>query len=137
MSNTPVAPTLGASLASQWNPIDLAEGSIGHLFDHTFGLDPQLDFWNSLEGDFTCLGSPLPAPYESAGSECSFYTNQASNWEPQGRVSPETYLDDYVASPSPTDYAVESSSKSSKSKGGSKGHCERRPSNRDEFDGPH
>jgi hypothetical protein len=77
------------------------------------------------------------ALYGSAGPGYGPYTSQASNWEPQGRVSPETYLDDYVASPSPTDYAVESSSKSSKSKGDSKGHSQRRPSNRDEFDGPH
>jgi len=77
------------------------------------------------------------ALYGSAGPGYGSCTSQASNWEPQGRVSPEPYLDDYVASPSPTDYAVESSSKSSKSKGDSKGHSQRRPSNRDEFDGPH
>ena len=66
------------------------------------------------------------------------YASQSTTWEPQGRVSPETYLDDYVASPSPTDYPLETSSRSSgKTKGDSKAHSQRRPSNRDEFDGPH
>jgi len=78
------------------------------------------------------------AVYGSGGPSFNSYTGQSSSWEPQGRVSPETYLDDYVASPSPTDYVLESSSKSaSKSKSDGKGHSQRRPSNRDEFDGPH
>jgi hypothetical protein len=52
-------------------------------------------------------------------------------------VSPETYQDEYVASPSPTEYVLESSGKAGKLKDG-KGHSSsRRPSNRDEFDGPH
>lgn len=48
-------------------------------------------------------------------------------------------MDDYVASSSPTDYPLESSSRSSgKSKSSGKNHSQqRRPSNRDEFDGPH
>ncbi|KAH8600940.1 hypothetical protein B0O99DRAFT_294060 [Bisporella sp. PMI_857] len=63
----------------------------------------------------------------------------STNWgEPQGRVSPEEYLDDYVPSPSPTDYMPEPSTRSSgKSKSTGKGHSQRKPSNRDEFDGPH
>jgi hypothetical protein len=79
------------------------------------------------------------AVYGSAGTSFNSYIGQTSSWEPQGAVSPEAYLDDYVASPSPTDYSHESSSKSaSKSKSDGKGHSQqRRPSNRDEFDGPH
>jgi hypothetical protein len=77
--------------------------------------------------------------YGAVGPTYGSYTSQTTSWEPQGRVSPETYLDDaYVASPSPTDYPLESSSRSSgKTKGDGKAHSQRRPSNRDEFDGPH
>jgi hypothetical protein len=79
------------------------------------------------------------AIYGSASSSYDSYTGQTSSWEPQGRISPRgAYLDDYVASPSPTDYALEPSSKSAgKSRSEGKGHQQRRPSNRDEFDGPH
>ncbi|TVY88411.1 hypothetical protein LAWI1_G006071 [Lachnellula willkommii] len=83
---------------------------------------------------------PSSAIYGSAGPGYGSYTSSASTWEPQGRVSPENYLDDYVSSPGPADYATESSSSkaSGKSKSDSKGHSQqRRPSNRDEFDGPH
>lgn len=47
-------------------------------------------------------------------------------------------MDDYVASPSPTEYVLEQTSRSTgKSKSNGKNHSQRRPSNRDEFDGPH
>lgn len=73
--------------------------------------------------------------YDTAGPAYGSYTSQTTAWEPQGRISPEAYLDDYAQSP--TDYPVEVSSRSSgKSKIESK-HSQRRPSNRDEFDGPH
>jgi hypothetical protein len=79
------------------------------------------------------------AIYGSAGPRFNSYSSQSSSWEPQGRVSPETYLDDYITSPSPTDYALELSNKTAgKSANDGKGHSQqRRPSNRDEFDGPH
>lgn len=79
------------------------------------------------------------ALYGAAGPGYNSYSSPNSSWEPQGRISPETY-EEYVASPSPSDYVLEpSSSKSvSKSKSEGKGHSQqRRPSNRDEFDGPH
>ncbi|KAF8862937.1 hypothetical protein BDZ45DRAFT_162114 [Acephala macrosclerotiorum] len=77
------------------------------------------------------------ALYGAAGPGYNSYSSPASSWEPQGRVSPENYLEDYAASPSPTDYVLESSSKAvSKIKSEGK-HSQRRPSNRDEFDGPH
>lgn len=75
--------------------------------------------------------------YEAAGPTYGSYTSQTTTWEPQGRVSPETYLNEYVPSQSPTDYPIEVSNRSSgKTKSDSK-HSQRRPSNRDEFDGPH
>jgi hypothetical protein len=79
------------------------------------------------------------AIYGSAGPSYDSYTGQTSSWEPQGRISSEgACMDEYVASPSPTDYVLEPSGKSAgKSKSEAKGHQQRRPSNRDEFDGPH
>ncbi|CCU77067.1 hypothetical protein BGHDH14_bgh00702 [Blumeria hordei DH14] len=67
------------------------------------------------------------------------YPSPATTWDPQGRLSPESYLDDYMNSPNVSDYFLDSSAKAmGKCKGDGKGHSQqRRPSNRDEFDGPH
>lgn len=95
------------------------------------------DSFYSANGHSTGSSSAL---YGTAGPSYSSYTSQSASREPQGRISPEQYMDDYAASPSPTaDYPVEPSSRSSgKSKSSGKGHSQqRRPSNRDEFDGPH
>lgn len=81
---------------------------------------------------------PSSAIYGTPGPGFSSYNSQASSF--QGRVSPEGYLDDYVPSPSPTDYSLEPSSRpANKLKNEGKGNhtSQRRPSNRDEFDGPH
>jgi hypothetical protein len=80
------------------------------------------------------------AIYGTAGPASGSYGSQAVDWEPQvGRVSPDTYMDDYGPSPSPTEYQHEQPGRSSnKSKGDRKGSSQqRRSSNRDEFDGPH
>ena len=86
------------------------------------------------------------AVYGTAGPSYSSYTEQATSWEPQGRILPEQYMDDYPASPSPiADYPAESSRSLGKSKPSGKVHSsshsgqsqQRRPSNRDGFDGPH
>ena len=79
------------------------------------------------------------AVYGTAGPGYGPYTSQSTSWEQQEKASPEAYVDDYVGSPSPTGYVVESTSRSSgKSKSTGKSHSQqRRPSNRDEFDGPH
>ena len=77
------------------------------------------------------------AVYGTAGPGYGSYSSSASNWEPQGRASPDNYLDDCVVSTSPQDYGLGSANRSSgKSKSGAK-YSQRRPSNRDEFDGPH
>jgi hypothetical protein len=78
--------------------------------------------------------------YGTAGPASSSYASQPASWEYQtDDVSPDTYMDDYGASSSPTDYQGETSSRSSnRSKGDRKGSSQqRRSSNRDEFDGPH
>jgi len=79
------------------------------------------------------------AVYGTAGPGYGSYASQSTSWEQPERSSSEVYRDDYVASPSPTDYVIESTSRSSgKSKSTGKSHSQqRRPSNRDEFDGPH
>ncbi|KAH6689242.1 hypothetical protein BKA61DRAFT_684657 [Leptodontidium sp. MPI-SDFR-AT-0119] len=51
------------------------------------------------------------ALYGAAGPGYNSYSSPNSSWEPQGRISPETY-EEYVASPSPSDYVLEGSSKS-------------------------
>ncbi|EKD14017.1 hypothetical protein MBM_07694 [Drepanopeziza brunnea f. sp. 'multigermtubi' MB_m1] len=78
------------------------------------------------------------ALYGAPGPGYKSYASPNSSWEPQGRISPDMY-DDFVASPSPGDFVHDTSSKIvSKPKIEGKGHSQqRRPSNRDEFDGPH
>lgn len=81
---------------------------------------------------------PSSAVYGSAGPgyNNSSYTSQKSQiWEPTGRISPENYMDtDYVASPA-SEFGLDQAGRKNKTHG--KGHSQRRPSNRDEFDGPH
>lgn len=77
--------------------------------------------------------------YNNNNNNNSSYTSQKSQiWEPAGRISPESYMDaDYIASPA-SDYAIDQSGRAGgKNKAHGKGHSQRRPSNRDEFDGPH
>ena len=90
-----------------------------------------------LDSLYSTNGYNTTSAYGSAGLTYGSYTSQTTSWEPQGRVSPETYLDDYVASPSSTDYQLETSSRSSGKVRSDSKHSQRRPSNRDEFDGPH
>ncbi|GAB1320207.1 hypothetical protein MFIFM68171_10417 [Madurella fahalii] len=61
----------------------------------------------------------------------------------QGRYSPSDSMDDLVASPNLSDYSLENAAggppppQNSKPKMSGKPRSQRRPSNRDEFDGPH
>lgn len=93
---------------------------------------------NSLYSPNGYTSGPSPARYGAAGPGYNSFSSATPSWEPQGRISPETY-EDYVASPGPSDFVHDSSSKAvSKPKMDAKGHSQqRRPSNRDEFDGPH
>ncbi|ORY63428.1 uncharacterized protein BCR38DRAFT_344820 [Pseudomassariella vexata] len=87
---------------------------------------------------------PASGAYGSsaAGYGVSYQTsNSQQGWgEPQGGYSPTDSVGDIIASPNPSDYALENGTgaPSGKSKSSSsKGRPQRRPSNRDEFDGPH
>lgn len=83
--------------------------------------------------------SPSSPPFGVAGPLYNSYSSQMSNWETQRKTSPEDYADESCASPNSMDYQIENSSRSSeKSRGERKPRShQRRPSNRDEFDGPH
>lgn len=67
--------------------------------------------------------------------------DKAASWDSHGRYSPTGSLEDIVASPSLSDYSVENvmglGSPGQKPRSGGKRGSQRRPSNRDEFDGPH
>ncbi|KAH8889279.1 hypothetical protein GQ53DRAFT_652911 [Thozetella sp. PMI_491] len=80
--------------------------------------------------------------YASQGLAYGSYKSTSSQgWEPQGHFSPSDSMDDMMASPSLSDYSPDNmASAASPGKGNkvnSKGRSQRRPSNRDEFDGPH
>ena len=62
------------------------------------------------------------------------------NWETQDHFSPAESLDEIIVSPSLSDYSLDNlagNAASTKIKGSNRGRVQRRPSNRDEFDGPH
>lgn len=90
---------------------------------------------------------PSPGSYGNPGAmHKPSYTSMSSQyWEGQGRFSSSDSVDDVVASPGTSDYGLASdygldnsaSTGASKSKSSTKGRTQRRPSNRDEFDGPH
>ena len=61
-------------------------------------------------------------------------------WEYQARFSPTDSVDDIIASPSLSDYSLENGTGRTppgKGRMNGKPRAQRRPSNRDEFDGPH
>lgn len=88
--------------------------------------------------------SPQPPSAAFANSPPGFGSYTAVNaqgWDQSGKFSPADSLEDIMASSSPSDYSPDhgpgSSMPSKSSKHHQKGRSQRRPSNRDEFDGPH
>ncbi|KAI1769100.1 hypothetical protein GGR53DRAFT_278750 [Hypoxylon sp. FL1150] len=70
----------------------------------------------------------------------SYNSTSSTSWDAPGRYSPSDSVDDIIASPGLSDYGLESSAGAAptgKSKSSGKTRPQRRPSNRDEFDGPH
>lgn len=71
----------------------------------------------------------------------SYKSTSPQNWDHQGRFSPVDSMDDIMVSPSLSDYSMGESTgttppgKHNKASQGKR--SQRRPSNRDEFDGPH
>jgi hypothetical protein len=69
----------------------------------------------------------------------AFQTPVSHSWEGHERYSPTDSVDDIIASPNLSDYSMENGMKpgSGRPKNHGKNRNQRRPSNRDEFDGPH
>lgn len=70
----------------------------------------------------------------------SYKSTSPQNWEHQGGFSPVDSMDDIIASPSLSDYSMGDSTGTTppgKHKAPHGKRSQRRPSNRDEFDGPH
>ncbi|KAI5928456.1 hypothetical protein F4810DRAFT_5384 [Camillea tinctor] len=70
----------------------------------------------------------------------SYKSTSSQGWETQGRYSPSDSVDDIFTSPNLSDYTLDNgagATSSSKPKSSGKSRSQRRPSNRDEFDGPH
>lgn len=86
-------------------------------------------------------GRQPSVPYNSNGpAHGSYKASSSQGWDLQGRYSPTDSVDDIIASPNLSDYSVDNGMKTSsngKAKPNGKNRPQRRPSNRDEFDGPH
>ncbi|KAK3379352.1 hypothetical protein B0T24DRAFT_152384 [Lasiosphaeria ovina] len=91
----------------------------------------------------TAYTSPGPGPGQGPFSMNSV---SSQGWDHQGRYSPSDSVDDFMISPSLSDYSLDNGAGATPS-GNSHGNNrrtdgkarsqQRRPSNRDEFDGPH
>lgn len=85
--------------------------------------------------------SPVYISRAQSGTYGTSYNSTSSqSWDAPGRYSPSDSVDDIIASPGLSDYGLESSAGAApagKSKSSGKSRPQRRPSNRDEFDGPH
>ncbi|PFH58456.1 hypothetical protein XA68_13662 [Ophiocordyceps unilateralis] len=84
---------------------------------------------------------PPPAVNTAVGSSYGSFQSLQSSWEAKDRYSPTGSLDDIMASPNLSDYSAENgfnaTNPRAQAKAKAKRASQRRPSNRDEFDGPH
>lgn len=85
---------------------------------------------------------PASGAYGSSGTTYGSYkSTNPQAWDVQGRYSPTDSVDDIIASPNLSDYSLENgmtpTTSNGKTKASGKSRSQRRPSNRDEFDGPH
>ncbi|KAF4511392.1 hypothetical protein G6O67_003197 [Ophiocordyceps sinensis] len=94
----------------------------------------------STSSNYVAHPSPVVNPGVTSGYG-SYQSSQSSSWEPKARYSPTGSLDDIIASPNLSDYSPENclnvASPRAHAKANGKRASQRRPSNRDEFDGPH
>ncbi|KAH7037713.1 uncharacterized protein B0I36DRAFT_70005 [Microdochium trichocladiopsis] len=76
-----------------------------------------------------------------SGSYGSYHSSSSHGWDIQERQSPTDSVDDIFSSPSTSDIRLDGGGgldgSGVRTKGSVKGRPQRRPSNRDEFDGPH
>ncbi|KAK8027446.1 hypothetical protein PG991_004502 [Apiospora marii] len=81
---------------------------------------------------------PISATYSNSTATFGSYGGPSPpGWEAGGSYSPHDSLDDLVVSPNGLDGDMGSAAVGSSSRNSAKGRPQRRPSNRDEFDGPH
>ncbi|KAG5661541.1 hypothetical protein HG530_003615 [Fusarium avenaceum] len=84
---------------------------------------------------------PPSGSYGKPVGHGSYKAPTSQSWENQDRYSPTDSVDDIIASPNLSDYSMENGMNNAapggKAKSTGKGRSQRRPSNRDEFDGPH
>ncbi|PHH64700.1 hypothetical protein CDD81_4141 [Ophiocordyceps australis] len=112
------------------------------------GMTPRPAISQALSlGESTVLANtsynvrPSPAVNTAVSAMYNSYQNpKAICWESQGGYSPTTSLEDLITSPNLSDYSLDNalmSGSRAKPKANGKRASQRRPSNRDEFDGPH
>lgn len=95
--------------------------------ESAFSSSPVYTSSRSLSGAYTFAGAPNSA-------------TSSQGWDAQAGYSPTDSVDDILASPNLSDYGLDSGAAAAapaKPKHNGKGRPQRRPSNRDEFDGPH
>ena len=91
---------------------------------------------------YTGRAPSVQTQHSGSGGGYGSYKGQSSqSWELAGRYSPTDSVDDIIASPNLSDYSLENGAKPANPNGkplkGNNNRSQRRPSNRDEFDGPH
>lgn len=110
------------------------------------GALPAANASNIVRGDMGYTSPAAYNPHSTSGSPGIATTTYGSyspswqNWDVQGRFSPTDSMDDIITSPSLSDYFPDNGAGTTppgKNKANGKGRSQRRPSNRDEFDGPH
>jgi hypothetical protein len=86
-------------------------------------------------------GTAATANISSNGQYGSYNSTSSGGWDEPDRYSPSDSVDDIINSPSLSDYSLDNGARSStpgsRAKTNGKPRAQRRPSNRDEFDGPH
>ncbi|KAK8088799.1 hypothetical protein PG997_003760 [Apiospora hydei] len=100
----------------------------------------RTDLWNSSRSvvyDDPYMNGGYHRSSNSTAAFGSYGGPSPSGWEARGSYSPHDSLDDLVVSPNGLDGELGSSTAGSSARNSGKGRPQRRPSNRDEFDGPH
>ncbi|KAF4121158.1 hypothetical protein GMORB2_2120 [Geosmithia morbida] len=113
---------------------------------------PRLDS-SGFQAGSVYTGLPSPVQYGTPGLSYGVYSSNSNNnsnssqaRDPRGRYSSADSVEDIITSPNLSDYSLETAggnaakknnSNSNSNSAGSRRRSQRRPSNRDEFDGPH
>ncbi len=83
-------------------------------------------------------GEPSPPYSNGANGNYGTYSKRTTPPRDAGRLTPEYKLGDYYGSPTASDIALDLSGRPTNGAGNmDRIHTQRRPTNRDEFDGPH